>query len=113
MEAVLKKEFLLDGLCCGSCAAKIARDVGELEGVSAAVIDRLTGTLAVVMGMGQLESLKPRLSPWSRGMSQQCCYREGKTKSREKRCFLGRPGWRLREEDKDQAGRISGLSRRN
>ncbi|HWR23206.1 MAG TPA: heavy metal translocating P-type ATPase [Feifaniaceae bacterium] len=45
MEA--KKEFLLEGLCCGNCAAKIERDIGKLEGVSAASVDFVSKTLTM------------------------------------------------------------------
>lgn len=47
MEAVIKKEFILEGLCCGNCAAKIERDVERLEGVSSAAVDFLAKTLAM------------------------------------------------------------------
>jgi Cd2+/Zn2+-exporting ATPase len=39
MEAVVKKEFILEGLCCPVCAAKIEKDAGALSGVKSAVID--------------------------------------------------------------------------
>ncbi len=47
MEAAIKKEFLLEGLCCGNCAAKIERDVGKLEGVSAASVDFVSKILTM------------------------------------------------------------------
>ncbi len=47
MEAAIKKEFILEGLCCGNCAAKIERDVGKLEGVSFAAVDFLSKTLTM------------------------------------------------------------------
>ncbi|MDR1321561.1 MAG: heavy metal translocating P-type ATPase [Gracilibacteraceae bacterium] len=50
MEAVIKREFLLAGLCCANCAAKIEREAGKISGVSRAVLDfagqRLTVELA-------------------------------------------------------------------
>ena len=52
MEAAVKKEYLLEGLICGNCAAKIARDVGGLEGVTAADINLMTGTLSVALSDG-------------------------------------------------------------
>ncbi|MDR1096037.1 MAG: cadmium-translocating P-type ATPase [Spirochaetaceae bacterium] len=39
MEAVLKREFVLDNLCCPRCAAKIEKHVGALDGVSRALVD--------------------------------------------------------------------------
>lgn len=45
MDTAIKKEFLLEGLCCGNCAAKIERDVGKLDGVSAAAVDFVSKTL--------------------------------------------------------------------
>ncbi|MDR1246282.1 MAG: cadmium-translocating P-type ATPase [Clostridiales Family XIII bacterium] len=35
----MKKEFILEGLCCPVCAAKIEKDAGALSGVKSAVID--------------------------------------------------------------------------
>lgn len=45
--AAAKKQYILEGLCCGNCAAKIGRDVGELDGVSFAAVDFVTKTLTV------------------------------------------------------------------
>ncbi|MDR2617397.1 MAG: heavy metal translocating P-type ATPase, partial [Treponema sp.] len=39
MEAVLKREYILDKLCCPKCAAKIEKHVAALEGVSRAQVD--------------------------------------------------------------------------
>ncbi|MDR2649464.1 MAG: cadmium-translocating P-type ATPase [Clostridiales bacterium] len=39
MEAVIRKEFILDGLCCPNCAKKIERRVGALPGVNTASVD--------------------------------------------------------------------------
>lgn len=47
MEATIKKEFLLDGLCCGHCAANIAKDVGKLNGVATAEVDFVAKTLSM------------------------------------------------------------------
>ena len=32
----MKKIYLLDGLCCANCAAKIERGVADIDGVSTA-----------------------------------------------------------------------------
>ncbi len=47
MEAAVKKELILEGLCCGNCAAKIEQDVNKLEGVEAASIDFISKTLSM------------------------------------------------------------------
>ncbi len=47
MDAVIKKEFTLEGLCCGNCAAKIERDVKKLTGITAASVDFVTKTLSM------------------------------------------------------------------
>ena len=39
MEGVLKREYILDKLCCPKCAAKIEKHIGALEGVSRALVD--------------------------------------------------------------------------
>jgi Cd2+/Zn2+-exporting ATPase len=39
MEAVLRREYILDNLCCPKCAAKIEKHVAALDGVSLALVD--------------------------------------------------------------------------
>ncbi|MDR1986828.1 MAG: cadmium-translocating P-type ATPase [Treponema sp.] len=39
MEAALKREYILDNLCCPKCAAKIEKHISALEGVSRALVD--------------------------------------------------------------------------
>ena len=38
-DKLLKKEILLQGLCCGNCAAKIERESSNIDGVKSAVVD--------------------------------------------------------------------------
>ncbi|MFL0246832.1 heavy metal translocating P-type ATPase [Candidatus Clostridium stratigraminis] len=45
----LKKEFLLKGLDCASCAAKIEREISKIEGVKAAVVDFVSTKLFLEM----------------------------------------------------------------
>ncbi|MDR2314742.1 MAG: cadmium-translocating P-type ATPase [Spirochaetaceae bacterium] len=39
MEAALKREYILNKLCCPKCALKIEKQVGALKGVSSALVD--------------------------------------------------------------------------
>ena len=41
----LKKEILLEGLCCGNCAAKIERESNKIDGVKSALVDYVATTL--------------------------------------------------------------------
>lgn len=41
----VKKEFILEGLGCANCAAKIERKINELDGVNFANVNFLTKTL--------------------------------------------------------------------
>ena len=43
----MKKIFLLRGLDCPNCSAKIEREVGELEGVSSSVVNLMKQTLTI------------------------------------------------------------------
>jgi Cd2+/Zn2+-exporting ATPase len=36
---IIKKEFILEGLCCANCAAKIERESNGIDGVKSAVVD--------------------------------------------------------------------------
>ncbi|MGX8708843.1 MAG: heavy metal translocating P-type ATPase [bacterium] len=47
MNAAIRKEFTLEGLCCGNCAAKIERDIGKLNGVSFSAVDFVAKTLTM------------------------------------------------------------------
>ncbi|MDS0525022.1 heavy metal translocating P-type ATPase [Clostridium sp. SHJSY1] len=49
---LLRKELLLEGLCCGNCAAKIEREANNIEGVKSAVVD-FVGTKLII----ELDSL--------------------------------------------------------
>ncbi|WP_411682243.1 heavy metal translocating P-type ATPase [Clostridium thailandense] len=44
-QKVLRKEILLEGLCCGNCAAKIERESNHIEGVKSAVVDFISTKL--------------------------------------------------------------------
>lgn len=50
--ALMKKQFILEGLCCGNCAAKMERDIGKLDGVSFAVVDFVSKTLTMEINDG-------------------------------------------------------------
>ncbi len=52
MDTAIKKEYLLEGLCCGNCAAKIERDVNKLSGVSSAAVDFMSKTLTMEITAG-------------------------------------------------------------
>lgn len=54
MENTLRKEYLLENLCCGNCAAKIEREVGNISGVSRSNVDFVSKILTL-----ELENQKP------------------------------------------------------
>jgi Cd2+/Zn2+-exporting ATPase len=43
----LTKQYTLEGLCCGHCAANIERDIGKLDGVSDATVDFVSKSLVM------------------------------------------------------------------
>ena len=43
----MKKTYLLDGLCCANCAAKIERGITAIDGVTNASVSFLTTKLVV------------------------------------------------------------------
>lgn len=43
----MKKTYLLDGLCCANCAAKIERGVAAIDGVTNASVSFLTTKLVI------------------------------------------------------------------
>ncbi len=62
MDTTIKKEFVLEGLCCGNCAAKIERDVNKLDGISTASVDFVSKTLSMeITDSKQVNSLIPQV----------------------------------------------------
>lgn len=53
---ILRKEYILENLCCANCAAKIEREVGDLTDVSRSNVDFVSKTLALEL----TEQLQPR-----------------------------------------------------
>ena len=47
MEAIIKREFILEGLCCANCASKIEAQCKKLEGVSSANVNFITKSLVI------------------------------------------------------------------
>ncbi len=43
----MKKTFILDGLCCANCAAKIETGINKLDGIDKATISFLTSKLVI------------------------------------------------------------------
>ncbi|MHB8061669.1 MAG: cation transporter [Ruminiclostridium sp.] len=43
----MKKQYILEGLCCGNCAAKIQKDISLLDGVKSASVNSDTTVLSV------------------------------------------------------------------
>lgn len=43
----MKKKFILEGLDCANCAAKIEREISELNGVDSASVNLMTTKLII------------------------------------------------------------------
>lgn len=43
----MKKTYILDGLCCANCAAKIENGINKLDGIDKAAISFLTSKLVI------------------------------------------------------------------
>lgn len=43
----MKKKFILEGLDCANCAAKIEREISELNGVNSATVNLMTTKLII------------------------------------------------------------------
>lgn len=57
----MKKEYILDGLCCANCAAKIEKEVGDLSEVSEASINLMNNKLSLTMSELAPENLTHRI----------------------------------------------------
>jgi Cd2+/Zn2+-exporting ATPase len=61
MEAALKREYILDNLCCPKCAAKIEKHIAALEGVRSALVDFSVQKLTIeAKNAGQWEDIITR-----------------------------------------------------
>ena len=43
----MKKTYILDGLCCANCAAKMETGINKLDGIDKATISFLTSKLVI------------------------------------------------------------------
>ena len=57
-----QKEYILDGLCCANCAAKIEKEVGEMSEVKEANINLVNQKLRIVLSGEESTELKERIS---------------------------------------------------
>lgn len=53
----MKKIYILEGLCCANCAAKIEEAVNKLEGVNKASVSLMTKRLVMDMEEGKFEDI--------------------------------------------------------
>jgi Cd2+/Zn2+-exporting ATPase len=61
MEATLRREYILDRLCCPKCAAKIEKHVAALEGVRSALVDFSVQKLTIeAQNAGQWDDIMSR-----------------------------------------------------
>ena len=57
MEVKMKRVFILKGLDCPNCSAKIEKEVGELDGVTSSTVNLMNQTLTVQAGTSVATSL--------------------------------------------------------
>ncbi len=113
MDAAIKKEYILDGLCCGNCAAKIEREIGKLQGVSLASVDFVSKTLTMeILNAQSLDSLVEQAN----SIVKRC---DSDIVVKEKETFVpGRKAIRLKglccadcaRRIEEEAGKIDGVS---
>ena len=53
----MKKTYLLEGLCCANCAAKIERGVADIDGVTEASVNFLTTKLTFEADDSRLDEI--------------------------------------------------------
>lgn len=53
----MKKVYLLDGLCCANCAAKIERGIAAIDGVENASVSFLTTKLVIEGADDQMDRI--------------------------------------------------------
>ena len=74
-----KTEYILEGLDCANCAAKIERKVNEIEGVETATLNFVTKTLAFSIGdRRDLEALSSQVKSIIKSIEPDVTVRESK-----------------------------------
>lgn len=54
----MKKTYLLEGLDCANCAAKIEREVGQIDGVHSATVSFLTTKMVLELDETKLKEIE-------------------------------------------------------
>ena len=61
----MKRIFLLKGLDCPNCSAKIEKEVGELDGVQSSVVNLMKQTLTINVAPAVANTMRPlKLRMW-------------------------------------------------
>ena len=55
----MKKTFILEGLDCANCAAKIERKIEGIPGVSGVSVSFLTKKMQLESGLGNMDEILP------------------------------------------------------
>jgi len=53
--------YLLEGLCCANCAAKIEDKVGKISDVESAKVSFMTMKLTIEADEGNIEEIEPKI----------------------------------------------------
>ncbi len=61
MSMHVKREYILDGLCCANCAAKIEKEVGDLAKVSEASVNLMNNKLIILISKDNAEELTDKV----------------------------------------------------
>ncbi len=72
----MKRIFLLKGLDCPNCSAKIEKEVGELDGVQSSVVNLMKQTLTVNVAQTAADTIASRLKRLFIVMSQMWKFRK-------------------------------------
>jgi Cd2+/Zn2+-exporting ATPase len=94
METVVRKEYILEGLCCPLCAEKIQKRIRRLEGVAAAEVDFAAQRLLLEVEDGQkLEGIVERAARIARQYEPEIIFVE-RAKRAEKTAKKTTAGWK-------------------
>ena len=72
----MKRIFLLKGLDCPNCSAKIEKEIGELDGVKSSVVNLMKQTLTINVTQTAADTIAVRLKRLFIVMSQMWKFRK-------------------------------------
>lgn len=112
---IVKKQYLLDGLCCPNCAAKIENEIAGLQGVSSANVDFTSRVLTMELPEQEVPAVEKKASEIAKSHDPDIVMKEKERPVSGRKILylsgLAGSGWA--EKLESEAGRLPGVRAAN